>query len=211
MKNLLRRIKENLIASKLDLSIFISCILVAGLCITLLAIVLSRDLSVDNEVVVYETASPTDAPTIPETTTMEPAGGSEETTYIYDVFEDGTQVAVPEKLQAEISCVNNWTSGGDTCVQYDINLTNVTDHVISSWELVISFDGTASVSDSWGGTFTSYGHRLDVKPEAYTEELQPGETKKLGVILTGENFVKAVTCSIKTEGISQVILLHGIS
>lgn len=85
MKKILQRAKENLTASKLDLGIFISCIIVAGLCITVLAILISRDLTVDNEVVFYETASPTDAPqttqeitTIPETTTVQ-----QDTTYTY--------------------------------------------------------------------------------------------------------------------------------
>lgn len=38
MKKILQRAKENLTASKLDLGIFISSIIVAGLCITVLAI-----------------------------------------------------------------------------------------------------------------------------------------------------------------------------
>ncbi|MDY5576252.1 MAG: glycoside hydrolase family 5 protein [Lachnospiraceae bacterium] len=59
MKNLLNRIKENLTSSKLDLSIFISCVIVVILSSVLLFILISRDSQLNNEVVVYSTSGET--------------------------------------------------------------------------------------------------------------------------------------------------------
>lgn len=207
MKELLQRIKNNLASSKLDLSIFISCILVAGLCITLLVIIISRDAAINNQVVIHETASPTDAVQLETTTAEEITTVQEETTIVYDVFEDGTPVSIPTRIRADITAANDWESEGDTYIQYNIEVTNVTSRTIPSWELVVVFTEAVSVSDSWGGTFTSYGERLDIKPVAYTEELQPGETKTLGVILSAENYAGASLYSIKAEGVSEAVSL----
>lgn len=210
MKKILQRAKENLTASKLDLGIFISCIIVAGLCITVLAILISRDLTVDNEVVFYETASPTDAPqttqeitTIPETTTVQ-----QDTTYTYDVMEDGSEVRQTELLQADITAGNSWSANGDRYVQYNIVIRNISDHTISGWELVLNFDRTVYVSDSWGGVYTEYDDRILIGPVAYTQELQPGETKETGVILYADQYPDLVKYSIKTEGVSQCVSME---
>ena len=210
MKKILQRAKENLTASKLDLGIFISCIIVAGLCITVLAILISRDLTMDNEVVFYETASPTDAPqttqeitTMPETTTVQ-----QDTTYTYDVMEDGSEVRQTELLQADITAGNSWSAKGDRYVQYNKVIRNISDHTISGWELVLNFDGTVYVSDSWGGVYTVYDDRILIEPVAYTQELQPGETKETGVILYADQYPDLVKYSIKTEGVSQCVSME---
>lgn len=61
MKNLIEKLKEKLAASKLNMGIFLSCLLVSIICIILLFIVLSRDTAVNSSVPARETASPTDA------------------------------------------------------------------------------------------------------------------------------------------------------
>jgi len=61
MKKFIEKIKETLTASKLNMGIFLSCLLVSIVCIILLVIVLSRDTSVNSSVPAHETASPTDA------------------------------------------------------------------------------------------------------------------------------------------------------
>ena len=115
MKAFLKRIKNNLVSSKLDLSIFISCVIVSLLCITLLVIIISRDFAIDNNVVIYETASPTDA-VMTEPVTMEEATVSEETTTIvYDIFADGDKVSEPTMVKADITASNDWKSDGYLC------------------------------------------------------------------------------------------------
>lgn len=196
--------------SKLDCCIFFSCVIVAILCITLISIIVSRDKEINNELVVYETVTKTDAPTTTEeitTTIPETTPSQEETTYQYDVYEDGTQVTASDKLQAEIHDINSWGDNKTTYVQYDINLTNISDTVISDWNLVIVYDNAVTVSENWGGTCTAYEERLEVVPVAYTKELQPGETKNIGVILYAEKYPYAIQYSIKMDGISQSISL----
>lgn len=196
--------------SKLDCCIFFSCVIVAILCITLISIIVSRDKEINNELVVYETVTKTDAPTTTEeitTTIPETTPSQEETTYQYDVYEDGTQVTASDKLQAEIHDINSWGDNKTTYVQYDINLTNISDTVISDWNLVIVYDDAVTVSENWGGTCTAYEERLEVVPVAYTKELQPGETKNIGVILYAEKYPYAIQYSIKMDGISQSISL----
>lgn len=196
--------------SKLDCCIFFSCVIVAILCITLISIIVSRDKEINNELVVYETVTKTDAPTTTEeitTTIPETTQSQDETTYQYDVYEDGTQVTASDKLQAEIRDINSWGDNKTTYVQYDINLTNISDTVISDWNLVIVYDDAVTVSENWGGTCTAYEERLEVVPVAYTKELQPGETKNIGVILYAEKYPYAIQYSIKMDGISQSISL----
>ena len=48
MKNLIEKLKEKLAASKLNMGIFLSCLLVSIICIILLFIVLSRDTAVNS-------------------------------------------------------------------------------------------------------------------------------------------------------------------
>lgn len=43
------------------------------------------------------------------------------------------------------------------------------------------------------------------EPVAYTQELQPGETKETGVILYADQYPDLVKYSIKTEGVSQCV------
>lgn len=116
----------------------------------------------DNEVVFYEngisdgcTADNAEVTTMPETTTVQ-----QDTTYTYDIMEDGSEVRQTELLQADITAGNSWSANGDRYVQYNIVIRNISDHTISGWELVLNFDGTVYVSDSWGGVYTEYDDRI---------------------------------------------------
>ena len=73
---------------------------------------------------------------------------------------------------------------------------------------MLNFDGTVYVSDSWGGVYTVYDDRILIEPVAYTQELQPGETKETGVILYADQYPDLVKYSIKTEGVSQCVSME---
>lgn len=113
-----------------------------------------------------------------------------------------------ELLQADITAGNSWSANGDRYVQYNIVIRNISDHTISGWELVLNFDRTVYVSDSWGGVYTEYDDRILIEPVAYTQELQPGETKETGVILYADQYPDLVKYSIKTEGVSQCVSME---
>ena len=97
MKNLIEKLKEKLAASKLNMGIFLSCLLVSIICIILLFIVLSRDTAVNSSVPARETASPTDAE---KKETIEKTDSTTESEHITDseTTDDATENEAAQKI-----------------------------------------------------------------------------------------------------------------
>lgn len=206
MKELLTRVKDNLTSSKLDLSIFISCVLVACLAITLLVVIIARDAAITNDVVVYESASPTDAlmketTIVPETTTQE-----ETTAYSYSITQDGEIVEEPTMLESTIGRNNYWTDGNNVhYVEYNMIVKNVTGADIDTWAVVLTFNQSVGVSDSWGATMLSYGNKVDVKPVSYTEKIEAGKSVEIGFIISSSSYPYVILYSTKLGEKSEAI------
>lgn len=265
MKKFLQKIKEKLTASKLNLGIFLSCMLVSVICIILLVIVISRDTAVNSSVPVHETASPTDAAekkttkkadsttesestsnTVESESTSESSAENTETISQSEGAtgpsqasslggdsqggnsqggnsqggnsqggnsqsgnsqggnsQNGNVMGTSSQINVNISAVNSWESNNETYVQYSIDLTNPTGQMISGWQLSLDFTEEIKVSDSWGGILTPSGKNLSIQPVDYTTEINSGETKNLGFIISAKSYASVSSYSINNSGASQ--------
>ena len=89
-------------------------------------------------------------------------------------------------LEGTVTLKSKWESGGKTCYQYDLSLTNPGDQSLKGWAIDIHFSDNVELDSSWGGKFTANGNTLHVVSESYNEKLDAGGTlKDLGFIITG--------------------------
>ncbi len=213
MKNLLERVKYNLGSSKLNLSIFISSIIVSILCIAILFIVISRGDEIDNNVIEYETVVKynhiteiVERPTTTadqETTTKKP---EEETTTKSNVFVDGVDVNKATMLEANIVMNADWESGNDRFMGYNIELKNVSKKEIKDWEIVLAFTKDVTLSQGWGGEFEAFGERMVIKPVDYTNKIQPGATvSSIGMNLSASDYAYIYQYTVKVGDYSETV------
>ena len=89
-------------------------------------------------------------------------------------------------LEGTVTLKSKWESGGKTCYQYDMTLTNPGDQSLKGWAIDIHFSDNVELDSSWGGKFTANGNTIHVVSESYNEKLEAGGTlKDLGFILKG--------------------------
>lgn len=89
-------------------------------------------------------------------------------------------------LEGTVTLKSKWESGGKTCYQYDMTLTNPGDQSLKGWAIDIHFSENVELDSSWGGKFTANGNTIHVVSESYNEKLEAGGTlKDLGFILKG--------------------------
>ena len=108
MKNLIEKIKEKLAASKLNMGIFLSCLLVAIICVVLLVAVISRDNAINTSIPAHETASPTDAE---KKETVEKTDSTTESEHITD--SETTDVTTENETSSENTSENTETPSGN--------------------------------------------------------------------------------------------------
>lgn len=197
IKAFFKQIKENLSQSKLNLAIFISCIIVIFLSVWLLILLLTREEEVTTSFdgigeVAVETGKETGEEIEKESST------EDESEALTD-----SEKEQDERIQAEIKKSNQWSGDGGHFMQYDINLTNVSKDIVSDWELVLTFSGEITVSQGWGGTFTSEGKRLIIQPVDYTKEIPVEEVRNLGVIISGGEDIVVTEYEVKIKDETQ--------
>ena len=67
--------------------------------------------------------------------------------------------------------------------QYDMEIVNHTDKVLTDWTLSVELPQTALVDSGWNGEFRAEDHRLIVDCVDYNTEIEPGEKITLGAVL----------------------------
>lgn len=67
--------------------------------------------------------------------------------------------------------------------QYDMEIVNHTDKVLTDWTLSVELPQTALVDSGWNGEFRAEDHRLIVDCVDYNTEIKPGEKITLGAVL----------------------------
>lgn len=67
--------------------------------------------------------------------------------------------------------------------QYDMEIVNHTDRVLTEWTLSVELPQTALVDSGWNGEFRAEDHRLIVDCVDYNTEIEPGEKITLGAVL----------------------------
>lgn len=67
--------------------------------------------------------------------------------------------------------------------QYDMEIVNHTDKVLTDWTLSVELPQTALVDSGWNGEFRAEDHRLIVDCVDYNTDIEPGEKITLGAVL----------------------------
>ena len=108
-----------------------------------------------------------------------PVSSAESTEQSVRLQGDGT-------LQAELQLANSWESEGKTFYQYSLTITNQSQSAVDGWKVAIAFSGEFSLSDSWCGTYSVNGNRLEITPADYNARLESGAaTGDIGFIVSG--------------------------
>lgn len=120
---------------------------------------------------------PEDVPTPPA-----PDGGSqkqESATAISDA--DGA-------LSFSARLINSWEAEGKTFYQYELTLQNNSGADCTGWSVEIPFNETATLSDSWNGSFTVSDCTLHITNKDYNGSISSGgSTGNIGFIVSGSN------------------------
>src|SRR5512142_1416986 len=92
----------------------------------------------------------------------------------------GSAAAVSSNGVNATMTVDAW--GGGYCA--NITLANTSAAPVTSWTLVAALNGTA-LNNIWGGTGTTSGGQLTIKPADYNAKIAPGASQTLGFCGTG--------------------------
>ena len=77
---------------------------------------------------------------------------------------------------------NSWTtSGGKTCYQYEMSITNK-GSACKTWSVAVPFNKQIAYDTGWNGTFSASGSKLTIKNASYNGSISKGAT------LTGIGF-----------------------
>ncbi len=79
-----------------------------------------------------------------------------------------------ENLTWKLEAVNAWDSGGKTCTQYALTVSNSGAAPAASWRVELDMGGDFALLNSWNGVFTKNGGSLTVTPVEYNAAIPAG-------------------------------------
>lgn len=127
----------------------------------------------------------------PETTTTKTAE-TEKTTETTKKAEETEQ-----GFYAEAVISNTWQENNQTRSQVDVVLKNNSENAVDGWRAVVSFDGEASVVDSWNGVFSADLSEITVAPAQYNSTVAPETEISFGMILSSEKELEILAVSVE--------------
>lgn len=192
-KEILKKMWSGITESKLNISMFVAGIIVFVLASVILGIIIHRDGQVNNELIVTvtgENKNTTTAQVTQNTTEKE-----KETTTKHDeqystkIDENATTniVSRASRLSAQISVKNSWTNDGEYFIQYNLDVTNISDKDIDGWALVLNMTKSYTLVDSWNYTFKAGNKKLVINPLNDNRKIKAGNTVSGGFIVKGSS------------------------
>lgn len=187
-KENIKKIWSKITESRLNLSMFIAGVIAVVLMIVIIAIIISRDGEVNNELMVTgEKKNTESATTVIQTT----SNAEKETTvkveeqFSTKIDENATTnvVSRASRLSAKISVKNSWTNDGEYFIQYNLEVTNVSDEDIDGWAVVLDMSKPYTLVDSWNYTFKEGYKKLVINPFNDNRKIPQGETVTGGFIV----------------------------
>lgn len=79
-----------------------------------------------------------------------------------------------ENLKWKLDAVNAWTSGGKSCIQYTLTVTNTGSAPASTWRVTFDLGGDFTLTSSWNAAFSKSGTTLTVTPMDYNSAIPAG-------------------------------------
>ena len=99
---------------------------------------------------------------------------------------DSKQEVPAGTLSVSASCVNQWEENGTPVRQYALTLQNGTGESISGWSVSVDLSDVGELKDSWNGSYTLSGTKIDIAPVDYNAEIAAGASlADVGFIVKG--------------------------
>lgn len=128
----------------------------------------------------------------PTVTTTKKTAETEKTTVTTEKSEQTEQ-----GFYAEAVISNTWQENNQTRSQVDVVLKNNSEKAVEGWRAVVSFDGEASVVDSWNGVFSTDLSEITVTPAQYNSTVAPETEISFGMILSSEKELEILAVSVE--------------
>lgn len=190
-KENLKKIWSKITESKLNISMFVAGVMVFVLTAVILGIIIHRDGQVNNELIItVENKNTTTAQVTQNTTEKEKETTTKhEEQYSTKIDENATTniVSKASRLSAQISVKNSWTNDGEYFIQYNLDVTNISDNDIDGWALVLDMTKSYTLVDSWNYTFKTGNKKLIINPLNDNRKIPAGETVSGGFIIKGSS------------------------
>lgn len=190
-KENLKKIWSKITESKLNISMFVAGVMVFVLMAVILGIIIHRDGQVNNELIItVENKNTTTAKVTQNTTEKEKETTTKrEEQYSTKIDENATTniVSKASRLSAQISVKNSWTNDGEYFIQYNLDVTNISDNDIDGWALVLDMTKSYTLVDSWNYTFKTGNKKLIINPLNDNRKIPAGETVSGGFIIKGRS------------------------
>lgn len=190
-KENLKKIWSKITESKLNISMFVAGVMVFILTAVILGIIIHRDGQVNNELIItVENKNTTTAQVTQNTTEKEKETTTKhEEQYSTKIDENATTniVSKASRLSAQISVKNSWTNDGEYFIQYNLDVTNISDNDIDGWALVLDMTKSYTLVDSWNYTFKTGNKKLIINPLNENRKIPAGETVSGGFIIKGSS------------------------
>lgn len=190
-KENLKKIWSKITESKLNISMFVAGVMVFVLTAVILGIIIHRDGQVNNELIItVENKNTTTAQVTQNTTEKEKETTTKhEEQYSTKIDENATTniVSKASRLSAQISVKNSWTNDGEYFIQYNLDVTNISDNDIDGWALVLDMTKSYTLVDSWNYTFKTGNKKLIINPLNENRKIPAGETVSGGFIIKGSS------------------------
>ncbi len=182
---------KNIRSSKLNIGMFVTGVIAFALLIAIVSIIIFRGDGITNELIV--TGKSTDGNTEEtkgetETTTEE---NNETEEYSTKIDESATTNIVnsAELLKVNTSIRNSWIDDGEYFIQYNIDVTNVSERDIDGWALILEMSSGYSLVDSWNFNYKEGSRQIIINPTNDNKEIEAGDTVSGGFIVKGSRYV----------------------
>lgn len=71
----------------------------------------------------------------------------------------------------------SWESGGVTCFQYSLNLSNETDTDLNGWTIRLTFSRDITLQSGWCGNYEVDGNVLTISSLDYNAQIKKGSSE----------------------------------
>lgn len=190
-KENLKKIWSKITESKLNISMFVAGVMVFVLTAVILGIIIHRDGQVNNELIITVENKNTTTEQVTQNTTEKETETTtkHEEQYSTKIDENATTniVSKASRLSAQISVKNSWTNDGEYFIQYNLDVTNISDNDIDGWALVLDMTKSYTLVDSWNYTFKTGNKKLIINPLNDNRKIPAGETVSGGFIIKGSS------------------------
>lgn len=174
--------------SKLNMGMFLLGLIASILLVVIFCIVIFRDGSINNEIIVEDTPQATSEE---DTTTEEDTTKKidEEFTTKLDENETKNVVSSPSTLSVKSTVSQSWTDKGENYIQYNLKVTNISEKDINGWGLVLDMTSQYELVDTSNFTHIIKNKKLIINPLNDNKAIKAGESVTIGFIVKGNQYV----------------------